>query len=106
MTSKNKKIDSKKPSLISRMSLRGFGLASTNIMLGVFYLFFAFANLHSFLENPRLSVLVGILPFVVLIHTSNIAVVDEPLKPFRDIIHGFRYAPGRRRGDQTSRGYV
>ncbi len=37
-------------------SLRGIGLASTNFLLASFYAVFAYANLQSFLENPRLSV--------------------------------------------------
>ena len=53
--------NSKNTSLIARMSLRGIGLASTNIALAVIYMFFAVANLRSFLENPRLSVLLIVL---------------------------------------------
>lgn len=57
MSEKHKGNDSNRPSLIARMSLRGLGVASTNIMLAGFYLFFAVANLQSFLDSPRLSVL-------------------------------------------------
>jgi len=49
--------DTNKPSLITGMSLRGFGLAFSNLSLAVMFVFFAFANLNSFLANPRLSVL-------------------------------------------------
>lgn len=42
-------------------SLRGIGLASTNILLAVFYLAFAYANAKSFLADPRLSVLLIVL---------------------------------------------
>lgn len=41
---------------LSESSLRGIGLAVTNMLLATFYIFFAFANAQSFLENPRLSV--------------------------------------------------
>ncbi|MGI9293938.1 MAG: methyltransferase family protein [Pseudomonadales bacterium] len=42
-------------------SLRGIGLASTNILLAIFYMLFAFANAKSFLADPRLSVLLIVL---------------------------------------------
>jgi len=38
-------------------SLRGFGLAFTNLLLATLFILFAIANGNSFLENPRLSVL-------------------------------------------------
>lgn len=38
-------------------SLRGVGLASTNLLLGGMFLLFAYAQGKSFIENPRLSVL-------------------------------------------------
>lgn len=41
---------------LSESSLRGIGLAFTNMLLATFFIFFAFANAQSFLENPRLSV--------------------------------------------------
>ena len=41
---------------ITRSALRGVGLASTNILLAAFFVFFAYANSQSFLANPRLSV--------------------------------------------------
>ena len=44
-------------SVSARSSLRGFRLAFTNMLLATFFIFFAFANAKSFLENPRLSVL-------------------------------------------------
>ena len=37
-------------------SLRRIGLISTNILLSLFYLAFAFANAQSFIAEPRLSV--------------------------------------------------
>ena len=42
---------------MSESSIRGIGLAFTNMLLATFYIFFAFSNAHSFIENPRLSVL-------------------------------------------------
>lgn len=42
-------------------SMRGIGLAATNIMLAMFYLAFAYANAKSFLAEPRLSVLLIVL---------------------------------------------
>lgn len=44
-------------SVSARSSLRGFRLAFTNMLLATFFIFFAFANAQSFLEKPRLSVL-------------------------------------------------
>ena len=38
-------------------TFRGIGLALTNLFLATCYVFFAYANLQSFFENPRLSVL-------------------------------------------------
>ena len=38
-------------------SMRGFGIAFTNLSLATLYLLFALANGRSFVENPRLSVL-------------------------------------------------
>lgn len=43
-------------SIIARSSLRGIGLAFTNILLATLFLLFAIANGGSFLANPRLSV--------------------------------------------------
>ncbi len=43
-------------SVTAHSSLRGIRLAFTNILLATFYIFFAYANAQSFLENPRLSV--------------------------------------------------
>jgi len=37
-------------------SLRGIGTACTNALLATCFFFFAYANLHSFVENQRLSV--------------------------------------------------
>jgi protein-S-isoprenylcysteine O-methyltransferase Ste14 len=41
---------------MSESSLRGIGLAFTNMLLATFFIFFAYSNAQSFLENPRLSV--------------------------------------------------
>ncbi len=41
---------------MTKSSLRGIGLAVTNMLLAAFFIFFAYANFQSFLENPRLSV--------------------------------------------------
>ena len=48
-------------SVAAGSSLRGIGLASTNILLAIFYLAFAFANAKSFIADPRLSVLLIVL---------------------------------------------
>ena len=45
----------------SIISLRGVGLALTNIGLAILFLAFAYANMKSFLEEPRLSVLLIVL---------------------------------------------
>jgi protein-S-isoprenylcysteine O-methyltransferase Ste14 len=42
-------------------SLRHIGLISTNILLSLFYLVFAFANAQSFIAEPRLSVFLIVL---------------------------------------------
>lgn len=54
-----KKINS--GSAIATSSVRGIGLACTNILLAIFYLAFAFANAKSFVAEPRLSVLLIVL---------------------------------------------
>ena len=41
---------------MSKLSLRRIGLVYTNLLLATFFIFFAYANAQSFLENPRLSV--------------------------------------------------
>lgn len=41
--------------------LRGIGLASVNLSLGGLFFLFAYANLSSFIEEPRLSVLLMVL---------------------------------------------
>ena len=41
---------------MSKSSIRGIGLAFTNMLLATFFIFFAYSNAHSFIENPRLSV--------------------------------------------------
>ena len=41
---------------MTKSSLRGIGLAFTNMLLAAFFVLFAYANFQSFLANPRLSV--------------------------------------------------
>lgn len=43
-------------SVTAGSSLRGIGLAFTNMLLATLFILFAIANAKSFLENPRLSV--------------------------------------------------
>jgi len=43
-------------SVTAGSSLRGVGLAFTNLFLAYLFILFAIANAKSFLENPRLSV--------------------------------------------------
>ena len=40
----------------SKSSVRGVGLAFSNMLLATFFILFAIANAKSFLVNPRLSV--------------------------------------------------
>ena len=47
-------------------SLRGVGLAFTNFLLATFFLLFAIANGKSFLENPRLSVLLIVITEIIV----------------------------------------
>ena len=49
-------------------SLRGFGLAFTNLLLATLFILFAIANGKSFLENPRLSV------FLIVVTEAIVAV--------------------------------
>lgn len=49
-------------------SLRGFGLAFTNLLLATLFIFFALANGKSFIENPRLSV------FLIVVTETIVAV--------------------------------
>ena len=46
---------------LSNSSVRGVGLAFTNMMLATFFVFFAIANAKSFIANPRLSVLLIVI---------------------------------------------
>jgi protein-S-isoprenylcysteine O-methyltransferase Ste14 len=55
MDDEGNKIDNQSTS--ASFSLRGIGLASTNVFLAVLFSAFAFANAASFLAEPRLSVL-------------------------------------------------
>jgi len=41
---------------MQQSSFRGIRLAFTNMLLGAYFLLFAYANAQSFIENPRLSV--------------------------------------------------
>jgi protein-S-isoprenylcysteine O-methyltransferase Ste14 len=49
-------------------SLRGVGLAFTNMMLAYLFIVFAIANAKSFLENPRLSV------FLIVVTETIVAI--------------------------------
>lgn len=49
-------------------SLRGVGLAFTNMMLAYLFVLFAIANAKSFLENPRLSV------FLIVVTETIVAI--------------------------------
>ena len=53
---------------IARSSLRGIGLAFTNMLLGTLFILFAIANAGSFLENPRLSV------FLIVVTETIVAI--------------------------------
>jgi protein-S-isoprenylcysteine O-methyltransferase Ste14 len=44
-------------SALAESSFKGIRLAFTNFLLATFYVFFAYTNAHSFIGNPRLSVL-------------------------------------------------
>ena len=55
-------------SALAESTLRGVGLAFTNMLLATFFVFFAIANAKSFLENPRLSV------FLIVVTESIVAV--------------------------------
>ena len=44
-------------SALAESSFKGIRLAFTNMLLATFFVFFAFTNAHSFIANPRLSVL-------------------------------------------------
>ena len=48
-------------SVTAGSSLRGIGLAFTNMLLAYLFILFAIANAKSFLENPRLSVLLIVI---------------------------------------------
>jgi hypothetical protein len=48
-------------SVSDRISLRGIGVALTNLTLAVLFLAFAYANALSFLVHPRLSVLMIVI---------------------------------------------
>jgi protein-S-isoprenylcysteine O-methyltransferase Ste14 len=68
MTGNHGKSRLDKPSLIAGPSMRGFGLALTNLSLAYFFGLFAYANARSFLENPRLSV------FLIVLTESIVAI--------------------------------
>jgi protein-S-isoprenylcysteine O-methyltransferase Ste14 len=57
MSFKNKWSDINFRAATAGSSLRGFGLAFTNMLLATLFILFAMANGKSFIENPRLSVL-------------------------------------------------
>ena len=54
-------------SAVAGSSLRGVGLAFTNIFLAVVFGAFAFANAASFIEEPRLSVLLIVLVEAIVV---------------------------------------
>lgn len=54
-------------SAVAGSSLRGIGLAFTNIFLAVVFGAFAFANAASFVEEPRLSVLLIVLVEAIVV---------------------------------------
>ncbi|MDH3416782.1 MAG: hypothetical protein OEM64_10780, partial [Gammaproteobacteria bacterium] len=56
MSAKDKRGEISMRAVIAGSSLRGFGLAFTNLSLATLFILFAIANGKSFLENPRLSV--------------------------------------------------
>ena len=56
MSAKDKRNEIKNRSVAARSSLRGIGLAFTNMLLATLFILFAIANAKSFLEVPRLSV--------------------------------------------------
>ncbi len=55
-------------SVAAKSSLRGVGLALTNMLLATFFILFAIANAKSFLENPRLSV------FLIVVTETIVAI--------------------------------
>lgn len=61
MFARNEGSKTKIQQITAKSSLRGIGLASTNILLAIFFLAFAYANAKSFLAEPRLSVLLIVL---------------------------------------------
>ena len=57
MSAKDKWAEISMSAVSTGSSLRGLGLAFTNLLLATLFILFAIANGRSFLENPRLSVL-------------------------------------------------
>ncbi len=55
-------------SVTAGSSLRGVGLAFTNMLLATLFILFAIANAKSFLENPRLSV------FLIVVTETLVAI--------------------------------
>lgn len=55
-------------SVTAGSSLRGVGLAFTNMLLATLFILFAIANAKSFLENPRLSV------FLIVVTETIVAI--------------------------------
>ncbi|MCH8059932.1 MAG: isoprenylcysteine carboxyl methyltransferase [Proteobacteria bacterium] len=55
-------------SVTAGSSLRGIGLAFTNMLLATLFILFAIANAKSFLENPRLSV------FLIVVTETIVAI--------------------------------
>ena len=68
MSAKNHSNEIKIQPEIAGSSLRGIGLAFTNMLLGTLFILFAIANAGSFLENPRLSV------FLIVVTETIVAI--------------------------------
>ncbi len=53
-------------SMSQETSLRGIGVACINVLLATCFFSFAYANLHSFIEHPRLSVALIVVTEAIL----------------------------------------
>ncbi len=54
-------------STMAELSLRGLGLAFTNMLLATFFVFFAIANAKNFLVNPRISVFLIVVTETIVV---------------------------------------
>ena len=68
MFAKDKKSRINIQSVTTGSSLRGIGLAFTNMLLATFFILFAIAQAKNFLENPRLSV------FLIVVTETIVAI--------------------------------